>query len=343
MRKKKKATMLCPFCLGGVVFEQRSEKRRNGYVRTYFACSQCEESVPRMYVDDYHRYPPVVVSSVGFTQHGKTVYFSSLFYLLRHLDLATRWPGFSTLCLNDDSLETVWQCVRGLREGHLPDATPKMFPSPTILRLEGFRGQRDCTLIMYDTAGESFRRPQQLVQYARFVERANTVLFFVSLPRLSKERDAVEDALYELLETYIVGVRELGAREKWQRLVVVFTMGDVIGEALGKDWSWFREALIAPRPGDEVQSKHISTSGEISSRLCQFTCRALSAHNFHNLASGFFRETTYCLVSALGAPPTGDNSMATCVVPRRVLDPLVHVIRDRRTPGKRSLFSSFLG
>ena len=61
-----------------------------------------------------------------------------------------------------------------------------------MLRIHGYPGVRNCTLVMYDTAGESFHRPNQLIQYARFVRRARTVLFLVSLPRIHAENEEPE-------------------------------------------------------------------------------------------------------------------------------------------------------
>ena len=326
--------MLCPFCLSDVVFEDRVEQRRNGYQRRYLVCGTCNQQVPRMYAADYWKYPPVVVSAVGFTQHGKSVYFSSLFYALRYLDLAKKWPQFYTQCLNEESLSHVWDGVKELNAGRLPAATAKVFPTPTLLRMAGVPGQRGCTLVMYDTAGESFNRPSQLSQYARFVTRAPAVLFFVSLTHAAREGEEVNEVLHRLLETYIVGVRELGTPARSQNLVVVFTMADVIGSLVGEDWQSYRRLLVSAQVGDESSGEYIERMNQISHRLHQFTRDQLEAHSFLSLAGSFFRRTSFCMVSALGAPPNQDNLMSTRIVPRRVLDPLLSVLSSA---GRRPL------
>ena len=341
MRWRKTALMLCPYCLSDVIFAERSEKRRNGFLRTYLACGECEQEVPRMYVADYRRYPPAVVSAVGFTQHGKSVYFSSLFYTLRHLDLATKWPGFVTQCLSDQSVTNVWAGARDLHQGRLPDATAKVFPTPIMLRLDSFPGQPNCTLIVYDTAGESFNRPRQLVQYGHFVSRASTVLFFVSLSRIGQDGEEVDQTLHRLLETYIVGVRELGTGERSQKLMVVFTMADAIGEMLGDSWQMLRESLIRSHPGDENSRKYMACANQISRELHRITREELKAQNFLNLAERFFCRVGFSMVSALGAAPREDNTMATRIVPRRVFDPLLGVFADvkRGRPLLRRVFA----
>lgn len=37
-----------------------------------------------MYVEEYSKYPPVVVCAIGFRRHGKTIFFASLFYALKY-------------------------------------------------------------------------------------------------------------------------------------------------------------------------------------------------------------------------------------------------------------------
>ena len=49
------------------------------------------------------------------------------------------------------------------------------FPRPTMLRVAGipmWPKQRNCTLVFYDTSGESFERASELVKYARFAQQA---------------------------------------------------------------------------------------------------------------------------------------------------------------------------
>jgi hypothetical protein len=91
--------MLCSFCLDDVRFK-REEMIENS--APIYLCPTCNEQVPALYSQDYRQYPPVVVSAIGFRQHGKTVYFASLFYTLKKLALARDWPEFFTMGLDDD-------------------------------------------------------------------------------------------------------------------------------------------------------------------------------------------------------------------------------------------------
>ena len=86
--------MLCPFCLAEVKFKQ---EKLPGSLASAYLCPDCNEQVPALYAQDYRKYAPVVISAIGFRQHGKTVYFASLFYTLKKLTLARDWPEFFTM------------------------------------------------------------------------------------------------------------------------------------------------------------------------------------------------------------------------------------------------------
>ena len=62
--------MLCPFCLAEVKFKRQ---KPTGQPAAIYLCPNCNEQIPALYAQDYRRYPPAVVSAIGFRQHGKTV------------------------------------------------------------------------------------------------------------------------------------------------------------------------------------------------------------------------------------------------------------------------------
>ena len=113
------AQKLCPFCLEKVNFKQ---KQPGGY-----PCPNCGQIVPAMYVDDYKLYPPVVVSTIGFPGHGKTVYLSALFHTLKYGRLAKYWPGFYYKPINEQSLDTVFKYADMLEKGNYRMQLPEFF------------------------------------------------------------------------------------------------------------------------------------------------------------------------------------------------------------------------
>jgi len=323
--------MLCPFCLGVVKFAQTRVKNQPAY-----SCPDCQEIAPALYVQDYARYPPVVMSAVGYRQHGKTVYFSSLFYTLKRLKVASHWPRFLAMGLSDNCLDTVYGNVALLEGGRLPNSTPKNFPRPTLLRLAGVPKQRDCTLICYDTGGESFEQPQSMVQYARFVQRARTALFLVSVPDLP---DTARE-LYKLLNTYVLGMDKLGADTSNQHLVIVLTKADRLAERLrpyGELGLYQEHGSIArlAEPGEYLAQMH-----RMSGRIREFMLRELHAEHFIETATTNFASVSFTMISALGGLPGAEGSLQ--LVPRRVLDPLLWVL-ERSLPTWQQQVLSVLG
>lgn len=320
--------MFCPFCLDDVKFKQEKLERQ---LSTVFLCPSCNEQVPALYAQDYKKYPPVVVSAVGFRQHGKTVYFATLFYTLKKLTLARDWSNFFTMGLNDDSLDTVYDNARMLDTGSLPDSTPKNFPRPTMIRVEGMPIHRDCTLLCFDTGGECFEKPTQLVQFAGFVKRAETGMLLISVADMDDPREEMQ----KLLNTYIVGMGELGGKTKDQHLVVVFTKADHMAAHLSGQWRYLLDYLLQGSVDNLANPDHyMDRMREVSSRLRDFTEQELGAYEFLNAADAHFKSVEFSIVSALGAEPDGAQ-MSVGIVPRRILDPVLWVMeKSLPTPGK---------
>lgn len=305
---------MCPTCLAEVRFES-------------YRCPNCNEVVPAKYVKDYAKYPPVVVNAVGFQGHGKTVYFSSLFDALQRQQLNSCWPRFYYMPLNKASLKTVCEKAEELAEGKLPGGTPKVFSEPAMIQVAHIPAacvsarQRNCTLLFYDTGGESFQDPDMLDKYAPFLRRARTVMFLISTPDLERPNVSMAD----LLQKYMLGmVNNLKTSTKDQHLVVVYTKADEI--SFGKEWQDLENYLLA---GSVVGMK--DTKGYekalhgISERLREFTAHRLEANMFLNIAAEHFRSVAFSMVSALGAQPVG-NHLSIQTVSRRIMDPLLWMI-----------------
>ena len=319
--------MLCPFCLAEVKFKLEPVDGRPVPVHL---CPECGEMTPAMYVRDYRKYAPVVVNAIGFRGHGKTVYFATLFYALKRLHLAHHWQQFFTMALNEEALETVHEQMKMLQEGILPEATPKSFPRPTIIRVEGIPTQKNRTLLCYDTSGEAFEKATQLVQYAGFVRRAKTALFLVSIPDL----EDVPTEMFKLLNTYIVGMRELGADTKKQHLLVVYTKADKMVARLTGEWRDLLTYLMAGSiDGLGDLEGYMKQLGRISSQLGEFTRKELLAHEFLNAVKVNFKSVEFAMTSALGAEPDEQGQLLVQIDPRRSLDPLLWMMqKSQATP-----------
>lgn len=320
--------MLCAFCLDDVRFRQ---EKSTSNLATMYLCPNCNEQVPALYSQDYRKYPPVVISAVGFRQHGKTVYFASLFYTLKKLTLARDWPDFFTMGLDEDSLDTVYGNARMLDAGTLPDSTPKNFPRPTMIRAEGVPMQPDSTLLFFDTGGECFEKPTQLVQFAGFVRRAKAAMLLISIADLEDPRSGMQ----KLLNTYIVGMGELGGKTKDQHLIVVYTKADQLIRRLNGRWQDIYTYLVTGSIDDLAETEgYIERLQDISDQLYAFTEEELRAHEFINAAEANFKSISFSIISALGTEPQGAK-LSVEIVPRRILDPVLWVMEKSFTGTER--------
>ncbi|MBN1993202.1 MAG: hypothetical protein JW953_10900 [Anaerolineae bacterium] len=311
--------MLCPFCLADVKFKRQ---KLTGQPASIYLCPNCNEQVPALYAQDYRQYLPVIISAVGFRQHGKTVYFASLFYTLKKLTLARDWPEFFTMGLNEDSLDTVYDNARMLEGGALPDSTPKNFPRPTMVRAEGVPMQPNCTMLFFDTGGECFEKPTQLVQFAGFVRRAKAAMLLVSVPDLADPRAEMQ----QLLNTYVVGMRELGGRTNDQHLVIVYTKADQLAARFTGQWQDLHHYLLQGSVDALARPDgYMARMYQISHRLYNFTEQELHAHEFINTAQAHFKSLNFSIISALGSGPIGAR-LPVAIVPRRILDPLLWIM-----------------
>jgi hypothetical protein len=327
--------MLCPFCLADVRFKR--EKLAHNPASIYL-CPTCNEQAPALYAQDYRTYPPVVISATGFRQHGKTVYFAALSYTLKKLSLARDWPDFFTMGLDEDSLDMVYGNARMLADGVLPDSTPKNFPRPTMVRAEGVPMQPNCTWLFFDTGGECFEKPTQLVQFAGFVRRAGAAMLLISVPDLVDPRAEMQ----QLLNTYVVGMRELGGQTRKQHLVVVYTKADQLATRFSSRWQDLHTYLVEgavedlARPDGYMERMH-----QVSGRLLSFTEQELHAHEFVNAALANFKSLNFSIISALGTEPY-DGRLPVAITPRRILDPVLWVMEQSfATPLRR--FRRWLG
>ena len=343
--------MICPLCLNKIFRFKRI--KNEGRLSYQCARSGCRGIVPRMFVEDYRIYPPVVVSAVGFSGHGKTTFLASLFNIMEKI--AGILPRFSTLALDEESLDIVNQNREMLIQGELPESTPKNFPRPTIVRAGVIPKYGKKHLLFYDASGEAFERPTEMVQYASFVKHSETVMFLVSL----KDLEEPKTEMHNLLQVYIQGIRKLGGYPQKQHLVIVYTKADELRERfvpdnspvrklnlrgqaggalrklkkrpMNRDWGDVWEYLVSDNLEDTANlRKYISQMNRISKRLREFTEYELGVHNFLNLSKESFKSCEFSIISALGAKPVG-SQLQVSATPRRVIDPLLWMV-EKSTP-----------
>jgi formylglycine-generating enzyme required for sulfatase activity len=344
--------MICPYCVEDI--PPHSTKHE--------ACTKLKDrEFPPFYLDfhaeEYSR-DPIVLSVVGFSGHGKTVFLCALFDYLDHY-LIRVWPKFFNQRLDQESLTTVDTNLGLLSKGGLPPRTAKNFPRPGIFRpthLPKTNGAsqmpplEDTTILIYDPPGEAFSTESEIVEFASFVKRSDCVLFLIDILAL---KDSVPRGMAKLLDTYLLGMRRLGIKKGSQHMIVVYTKSDDLKVSVPEFRGFLEEH---PELNDYLNERlplslsnpdeHLERLDKISKLLEDFTRTDLNAGRFINEANDWFASVSYTVVSSLGAAPekffnedgTQDEKLTVTMSPRGVADPLLYVLaKSIRQPKQKPL------
>jgi hypothetical protein len=302
--------MLCPYCL------QNTSDRES-------TCKNCKEPLPPMYVQRHGAFSrsPAILSAVGFSGHGKTVYLAAMLHELEK-SLTRVWPRFYRQALDIDSVKNVQANLALLRKGDLPESTRRNFPRPSVHALIDmpYIGSRD--LLIYDPPGEAFNSDEGMERYAHFVQRSRVVLFLVSLIDLEEPK---ADDLFRLLNTYALGMAKMKAKTRDQHLIVAYTKADQLKALLGTHPIALQHLNSADYAPLADPRKYLAQLRAVSQDLETLTEQDLAARNFINLTRKDFKSAAYCAVTALGQAPEGGH-LAAGIMPRRVIDPLLWVL-----------------
>lgn len=301
--------LLCPNCLTGVEsFQNVVEGETGGYL-----CPGCGGDVPLRYVRDYDSYPPIVLSLIGFSGHGKTVYVASLWGALTRA--CAEWPDFSYIPLDEQALQAVRERQDALERGDLPDATQQVFPRPVILRMDGVPGIGKCQLLVYDTSGEAFEQVNHLKEYGGYVTQSPAVVWLVSLQDLGSPRD-----LLALLTRYLQAVEEMRGQPKNQVLLVLLTKGDQLLNS--EDAPHYVRACLN---GDESANSP-ETRSRLSAEIEEWLSEQHSEYRlFARRVREEFRDVRFGVSSALGSAPDG-RRLAVAPTSRGVMWPIIQLL-----------------
>jgi Double-GTPase 2 len=305
--------MRCPYCL-----DAASQFIRDARTNLHH-CQSCRSQIPKAYLeadDKLH----LTAGVVGFSGHGKTVYLTSLFSVLKHS--SKYWAGYYYRSLDDYTHRVIYEQVPRFERGELPESTPVNFPSPALVQYHSLPVFDEAFIGYYDTAGEVFRQVEQIARAGYFVAHSDAVLFIISIPDIASGR--ADDEMSELLDTYIRAAEDrlAGHIKARQRLIVIFTKSDlllpVLDERLQK---WLCDG-VASWYGMDLHAKLIDLS-VASLWIEEWLTQHLQASRFVNMARAHFQEVRFTLVSALGSD---DIALDDEPKPLRVLDPFLWLL-----------------
>jgi len=320
----------CPYCLQSD--EPKSTKNNNTEVYT---CTKCRSLLPRDFVEE--NYPKMTVGIIGFTGHGKTVYLTSLFYLLKFIRRSSLWENFNWQTLDENTHKIVFEHVSLFEKEHkLPKSTPANFPLPAIIEFFDMPLIGNCFFTFYDTAGAVYEEINSITNMGKFVAYADVVFFILSIPDCKRRKGrSWQDEMERFLDIYVNAVyNRLGiSLEKFQHLIVVLTKADLFidGEEepelkeflLQGSYNWW--GLKKTRNGEF--RKKINEIAKFS-EFIEDWLEEKGGGGFINLARRRFKSVKYTLISAIGSAPKGKKLVSLSPEdPKRVIDPLMLIIQ----------------
>ncbi len=211
----------CPYCLKETTASL--EVKGNN---TLYLCGDCKATIHRDYIEK-NAYKNRI-GLVGFTGHGKTVYLTALFYLLKYLGRVGIWGDFTWQTLDNNTHEIMFNHVKKFEmESKLPDSTPENFPHPALIKFEDIPLFSRQFLSFYDTAGRVFKETDKITDMGRFVAYSDVVFFIISIKDCG---NSVADSMEEFLNIYLDAVhnRLRVALKESQHLIIVLTKADDI-------------------------------------------------------------------------------------------------------------------
>lgn len=327
----------CPYCLN-FIYPQMESK---GFQHPY-KCKECNNFLPRDFVEK--SIPRASVGLVGFTGHGKTVYLTALFYLLKIIQRKNVWGDFKWLSQDDHTLKIMHHHVPLFESSQLPPGTPENFPKPALIQFFNAPEVEDIFLSFYDTAGRVYEESAKITEMGKFVARSSVVLFIISIADCGNNW---ADEMERLLNTYIIAVHDrLHFNLKNQHLIVILTKADLLNHLPEKLKNFLKEGsfqwwnLANNFFMDKIKELKIA-SEFIKEWLEENDCGA-----FTKLAKRFFKSVEYSIVSSTGSAPV-ENRLSTRLEPedpKRVLDPFIWIIEKVRPKSIREkIFEWMMG
>ena len=333
--------MICPYCLNKIKPVEKVEKDRKDENFYVYVCPKCGRLLPRDYIKSIQ--PKISIGMVGFRGHGKTTYLSVLFYLLD--SFLNNWKGSTYRTLNKRAFDWVYDNMKQLKNGNLPQATPTNFPEPVIVKFFDIPILGSYITSLYDTGGEVFENPDTITDAGKFVAYSDVVLFIVSIADI--QNNGWVDELNRLLNVYIMAVKDrIGIEtKKKQHLIVVFTKADLLqGSISGIRLS---DELISYLNNGDYRAYVPFTEDKLDaikgySKDIKNWLKGNGATGFVNSSETFFKSVEYTIVSSIGANPVGDELgfKLSPEIPKRVLDPFLLALDKMR---KRSWIKRLFG
>lgn len=294
-------------------------------------CEETQLEIPKRFAESYESIPPLWLITIGYPQHGKTVYLSALTLMLERVGVL--WQDTHHRYLDDFTRESVKQMRMAAITGQSPPPTQEQdFIRPLLMNVEDIPTVGSYCAVMYDVPGEAFLAKKNTYQAIDPLRVANTLWFFVSLKDIEDEKIYT---LPDLFNVYSDVMYDQGISLENRNLIVVYTKADLYEFPPDIDDYIFSDPLQSLTykesfdnlPRDFDVNKYVKRMEMISEKLEQFTKGLNGGAPFISSVKAEGMTIKFCATSALGQNP---NEMTGYMVENarrfRVLDPFIWAV-----------------
>ncbi|MED4228977.1 TRAFAC clade GTPase domain-containing protein [Neobacillus cucumis] len=300
-------------------------------------CPHCHNDLPIT----AGKYPSNIVSIVGATSVGKTVYMTTLIHTLQHKTA----PNFNAACIPlNTEISRRYRSnyeIPLLEKGSLLPSTEKATRQEPFIFQFIFKDedQAPLTLVFFDVAGEGMTDKDYLSLHAAHIKNSAGILFLVDPMQIRTIR---EKLLYQMGEhSEEIAAASLGDEP---REVIISLFGDFIAHlddnktdiptavvltksdllaVLKNDGDYIRENSNVFRNFTHRGYLHLDEFENINGEIQRFLARVDTP--FVNALDVYFKHTSYFAVSALGRHPV-NQQVSGIVSPVRVDEPFIWLL-----------------
>lgn len=295
-------------------------------------CPKTERAIPKRYLQDHRKIPPLWLMTVGWEEVGKTTYLIMLFLALQRLADLFEGAWFRTLgSATMRKISEMQEQIETTKKA--PEPTPAdARPAPLLLQVVGFPGWEPRCLVLHDAPGQKFRDFTAAGELAA-LRKVRTVWMLISLPDL--EKPSHQGKLADLFNVYLEALESQGIDPIEVKVIVVYTKADsttfpqsiknyLEDDPFGGVYQDFEDSVRCEVREQLSSGAYLGRMDKISKELEEFTKEKVDGGAaFVNQVRASGMQLVFCLTSALGAQTEGNRQIAAEARPHRILDPLL--------------------
>jgi GTPase SAR1 family protein len=309
---------------------------RHGKITRKRLCPDCHNELPI----PSGKVPSNIISIVGASQVGKSVFMTSLIHTLQH----TTASNFNAACMPLNA-----EISRRFRtnyeepifeRGHMLDTTQKEDRQEPYIFQFVFKDDKipPLTLVFFDVAGEGMADTEYLDLFAAHIKNSAGILFMVDPLQIKTIRDRLRINFGERQEEFtnrydeprevVISLFEnfIGHQENSKTDIptaIVLTKSDMLQYLKEEDGEYIRSNSNVFRNVVHSQRLDMNEFENINGEIRRFIEKV--DRPFKDAVDVYFKDTAYFAVSALGSNPV--NKQITGVVnPIRVDEPFVWLL-----------------